>query len=80
MEFHFRLKGGEYCAGGEVGKDLCNAVEGGSPLVCQSNVGNWHVVGLLSFGLDCSKDDIPRIFTNLYHYEDFIDSKSHRRD
>ena len=80
MEFHFSLKGGEYCAGGEVGKDLCNAVEGGSPLVCQSEEGNWHVAGLLSFGLDCSKDDIPRIFTNLYHYEDFIDSKSHRRD
>ena len=41
---HFRLRSGEVCAGGEAGKDSCDG-DGGAPLVCQSNQGNWHVVG-----------------------------------
>merc|ERR1712217_534651 len=46
------LHDGEICAGGEAGKDTCNG-DGGSPLVCQAVSGRWHVVGLVSWGIDC---------------------------
>merc|ERR1712020_480125 len=46
----FRLRAGEVCAGGEAGKDACDG-DGGSPLVCQSEEGNWHVVGLVAWVL-----------------------------
>jgi len=74
----FRLRDGEICAGGEAGKDSCDG-DGGSPLVCQSKEGNWHVVGLVAWGVGCAKPDIPGMYVNVYHYIDFITSQSHQR-
>jgi len=75
----FRLRSGEVCAGGEAGKDSCDG-DGGAPLVCQSNQGNWHVVGLVAWGVGCATPDVPGIYVNVYHYLDFITSASHRRN
>lgn len=36
----FRLHDSEVCAGGEAGKDACDG-DGGAPLVCQAQEGNW---------------------------------------
>jgi len=74
----FRLRSGEICAGGEAGKDSCDG-DGGSPLVCQSEEGNWHVVGLVAWGVGCAKPDIPGMYVNVYHYLDFITASKHRK-
>ena len=84
MKFHnfhcsyFRLRAGEVCAGGEAGKDACDG-DGGSPLVCQSEEGNWHVVGLVAWGVGCAEHATPGIYVNVDYYLDFILSKSYRR-
>jgi len=65
------LNDGEICAGGEIGKDTCSG-DGGSPLVCKSATGRWHVVGLTSWGIGCGVEGRPSMYTNVYHYLDFI--------
>jgi len=65
------LTPGELCAGGESGKDTCSG-DGGSPLVCQAVSGRWHVVGLVSWGIGCGVAGRPAIYTNVFHYLDFI--------
>jgi len=66
-----RLHPGEVCAGGEAGKDTCSG-DGGSPLVCQAVSGRWHVVGLVSWGIGCGVEGRPAVYTNVFHYRDFI--------
>ena len=69
--YYFRLHPGEVCAGGEAGKDSCDG-DGGAPLVCKSQEGNWHVVGLVAWGNGCAKAGVPGIYVNVHHYMDFI--------
>jgi len=69
----FKLHPGEICAGGEPKKDACDG-DGGSPLVCQSKNGRWHVVGLVAWGVGCGKPDVPGVYVNIHHYLDFITS------
>ena len=59
------------CAGGEKGKDACEG-DGGAPLVCQSDTGFFHVVGLVAWGVDCALEDVPGVYVNIYNYIDFI--------
>ena len=56
---------------GEPGKDSCSG-DGGSPLVCQAVSGRWHVIGLVSWGIGCGVEGRPAIYTNVFHYLDFI--------
>ena len=73
------LEPGEICAGGESGKFTCNG-DGGSPLICESKTGNWHAVGLVSWGKDCENDEFPGVFVNIYHYIDWItESNSNKK-
>jgi len=67
----FNLQPGELCAGGETGKDACDG-DGGSPLVCLSKEGHWHVVGLVAWGVGCANPDTPGIYVNVHNYLDFI--------
>lgn len=73
----FFLTPGELCAGGEQGKDACDG-DGGAPLVCKSNSGHWHVVGLVAWGVGCANPDVPGVYVNVAHYLDFI-TANHRR-
>jgi len=68
---NFRLSQSEICAGGEQGKDACDG-DGGAPLVCQSKNNRWHVVGLVTWGVDCAKKGVPGIYANVYHMLNFI--------
>jgi len=63
-----------YCFGnGRVGS--CTGDSGG-PLVCRSAAGNWNLVGLASFGgSDCTKAGVPRAFTRVDHFIDWIEEK-----
>ena len=68
----FVLSPSEICAGGEQGKDACDG-DGGAPLVCQSKDNNrWHVVGLVTWGVDCARRGVPGVYANIYHMLDFI--------
>jgi len=67
----FRLSPSEICAGGEEGKDACDG-DGGAPLVCQSRDNRWHVVGLVTWGVDCARKGVPGIYANIYNMLDFI--------
>jgi len=67
----FTLSSSEICAGGEEGKDACDG-DGGAPLVCQSKDNRWHVVGLVTWGVDCARKGVPGIYANVYNMLDFI--------
>jgi len=32
----------------------------------------WHVIGLVSWGIGCGVEGRPAIYTNVFHYLDFI--------
>lgn len=68
---NFKLSESEICAGGEEGKDACDG-DGGAPLVCQSKDNRWHVVGLVTWGVDCARKGVPGIYANIYNMLDFI--------
>ena len=68
---NFRLSQSEICAGGEEGKDACDG-DGGAPLVCKSDENRWHVVGLVTWGVDCAQKGVPGIYANIYEMRDFI--------
>jgi hypothetical protein len=68
---NFRLSSSEVCAGGEEGKDACDG-DGGAPLVCQSKDNRWHVVGLVTWGVDCARKGVPGIYANIYDMLNFI--------
>jgi len=68
---NFRLSSSEVCAGGEEGKDACDG-DGGAPLVCQSKDNRWHVVGLVTWGVDCARKGVPGVYANVYNMLDFI--------
>jgi hypothetical protein len=68
---NFRLSSSEICAGGEEGKDACDG-DGGAPLVCLSKENRWHVVGLVTWGVDCARKGVPGIYANVYNMLDFI--------
>jgi len=63
-----------YCFGnGRVGS--CTGDSGG-PLVCRGGAGRWNIVGLASFGgSDCTKDGVPRAFTRVDHFLDWVAEK-----
>ncbi|KAH8395580.1 hypothetical protein KR222_000488, partial [Zaprionus bogoriensis] len=54
------------CAGGELNKDACHG-DGGSPLVCQlpGDTTRYQLVGLVAWGLECGKKDVPGVYTNV---------------
>ncbi|XP_076240949.1 inactive CLIP domain-containing serine protease A3 [Calliopsis andreniformis] len=59
------------CAGGETGKDACTG-DGGSPLVCQSENGQWQVVGMVAWGIGCGTNNVPGVYVNVYNYIPWI--------
>ncbi|TRY72248.1 hypothetical protein TCAL_03143 [Tigriopus californicus] len=68
-----RLHESELCAGGEAGKDACDG-DGGAPLVCQALTGQYYVVGLVTWGVDCALQDVPGVYARISHFRDFIEN------
>ncbi|XP_052745469.1 phenoloxidase-activating factor 2-like [Bicyclus anynana] len=73
---NFVLDASLTCAGGEENIDVCQG-DGGSALVC--SIGHregkmrYAVVGLVAYGLECGKRDVPGVYVNVPHLADWVD-------
>jgi len=60
------------CAGGKSNEKACFvAMDGGSPLACESN-GHYYLGGLVTFGTACGRDEGPSIFVRVSEYVKWI--------
>ena len=62
------------CAGGETGVDSCTG-DGGSPLVCPDNSGNYYQAGIVAFGIGCGENNVPGGYTNVAFFADWIEEE-----
>ncbi|KAJ0169972.1 hypothetical protein K1T71_014578 [Dendrolimus kikuchii] len=72
----FQLHSSFMCAGGELNQDTCKG-DGGSPLVCpiQTEPGHYMETGIVSWGIECGKDGIPGVYTDVAKFRNWIDDK-----
>uniref|UniRef100_A0A8C6RX89 Transmembrane protease serine n=1 Tax=Nannospalax galili TaxID=1026970 RepID=A0A8C6RX89_NANGA len=70
------VSSGMICAGFLTGKlDACEGDSGG-PLVIARDRSIWYLIGIVSWGIDCGKENKPGIYTRVTHYRDWIKSKT----
>lgn len=66
------------CAGNMAGgKDTCTGDSGG-PLMLPVRVGGkfpFYQIGVVSYGVDCGRPNIPSVYTNVEHFIDWIQEK-----
>lgn len=46
--------------------------DGGGPLVCEAQDGSFPLIGLVSWGIGCVQDDVPRVYTKVSEFYDWI--------
>ncbi|XP_005355578.1 serine protease 52-like [Microtus ochrogaster] len=66
------------CAGAQdAGKDACQGDSGG-PLVCNKkrNRTTWYQLGIVSWGVDCGRKNIPGVYTKVSYYLKWIRKKT----
>ncbi|XP_073959751.1 trypsin-like serine protease domain-containing protein masquerade [Choristoneura fumiferana] len=66
----FILPASSFCAGGEEGNDACQG-DGGGPLVCQDD-GFYELVGLVSWGFGCGRQDVPGVYVKVSSFIGWI--------
>ncbi|KAM4811046.1 transmembrane protease serine 11G-like [Urocitellus parryii] len=70
------VSSGMICAGFLTGKlDACEGDSGG-PLVIAQGRNIWYLIGIVSWGIDCGKENKPGLYTRVTHYRDWIKSKT----
>lgn len=75
MGSRFTLDPSHLCAGGEKDKDLCTG-SGGAPLVCSDLESETFVqAGIVSWGIDCGKEGIPGVYTDVAKLRGWIDEE-----
>lgn len=60
------------CAGGKEGVDTCQG-DGGGPLVCPDRDGTYYQTGIVAWGVECGKKDIPGVYADVNEGLCFID-------
>ncbi|XP_033763659.1 chymotrypsin-like elastase family member 2A [Pecten maximus] len=74
IPYTFYIAQSNICAGSDEGHDSCMGDSGG-PLMCQSPEDNrWKLVGVVSTGYECGREDFPGIYTRVTYYQSWIDS------
>ncbi|XP_032590920.1 phenoloxidase-activating factor 2 [Drosophila grimshawi] len=73
----FRLRPSFICAGGVKGQDTCKG-DGGSPLFCSlpGQADRYQIVGIVSWGVDCAKEDVPAVYANVPYLRPWINEKA----
>ncbi|XP_050511895.1 phenoloxidase-activating factor 1-like [Diabrotica virgifera virgifera] len=70
-----RLDDSQICAGGEQGRDTCNADSGGPLLRLIENGTQWYQEGIISGGTsDCGQAGLPGIYTKVSSFLSWIHS------
>ncbi|XP_014715660.2 transmembrane protease serine 11G-like [Equus asinus] len=70
------VSSGMICAGFLTGKlDACEGDSGG-PLVIARDRNIWYLIGIVSWGIDCGKENKPGVYTKVTRYRDWIKSKT----
>ncbi|MBZ3871796.1 Transmembrane protease serine 11A, partial [Sciurus carolinensis] len=70
------VSSGMICAGFLTGKlDACEGDSGG-PLVIAQERNIWYLIGIVSWGIGCGKENKPGLYTRVTHYRDWIKSKT----
>ncbi|XP_053510990.1 transmembrane protease serine 11G-like [Artibeus jamaicensis] len=70
------VSSGMICAGFLSGKlDACEGDSGG-PLVTACDTNIWYLIGIVSWGIDCGKENKPGIYTKVTRYRDWIKSQT----
>ncbi|XP_014415098.1 transmembrane protease serine 11G isoform X1 [Camelus ferus] len=70
------VSSGMICAGFLRGKlDACEGDSGG-PLVIANDRNIWYLIGIVSWGMDCGKENKPGVYTKVTRYRDWIKSKT----
>ena len=68
---------GQFCVGGEEGRDSCGGDSGSALMTTQQRKGDvwrsWKIVGIVSFGPNvCGLHEVPGVYTKVRHYVDWI--------
>ncbi|XP_043642343.1 phenoloxidase-activating factor 2 [Drosophila teissieri] len=74
---NYQLPENLICAGGEFGRDACTG-DGGSALFCEKgeeNSGIYEQAGIVNFGIGCSQENIPAIYTEVSQFIYWIREK-----
>ncbi|XP_020007380.2 transmembrane protease serine 11G-like [Castor canadensis] len=70
------VSSGMICAGFLTGnQDACEGDSGG-PLVIALDRNIWYLIGIVSWGIGCGKENKPGLYTRVTHYRDWIKSKT----
>uniref|UniRef100_A0A8C2UW08 Transmembrane protease serine n=2 Tax=Chinchilla lanigera TaxID=34839 RepID=A0A8C2UW08_CHILA len=70
------VSSGMICAGFLSGeRDACEGDSGG-PLVIARDRNVWYLIGIVSWGIGCGKENKPGLYTRVTHYRDWIKSKT----
>ena len=66
----------QLCAGGEAGRDSCQGDSGSALVTTHAIQGSifetWKLIGIVSFGQGCGRENVPGVYSRVRHYIPWI--------
>ena len=63
--------GSDQLCAGDGTTDTCTGDSGG-PMMTEGRDGNWYVIGVTSFGVECNRSDFPGVYTRVDQFLSWI--------